>query len=101
MTTTTATPAHFDMGRVISRTFGAIGKNFPTFAALTFILYSIPQFLVQWGVGFMGEGFPLGARMAGSLLALVGFIVSFILIFVLQACLVHGTVSFLRGQPAS
>jgi hypothetical protein len=108
MTTITATSGHFDMGRVISRTFGAIGKNFPTFVALTLLLYAVPQFLLQWGVGIVqlnghegGANAALPSTVLGGLLAFIGFILGFVLVYVLQACLVQGTVASLRGQSAS
>ncbi len=102
MTSTTATTARFDMGRVISRTFGAAGKNLPIFVLLSLLFYAVPQFvlqfMMQWGAGHTAE---LGGDASAWTLGIVGFLVTLILAYVLQATLVHGTVAFLRGRSAS
>jgi hypothetical protein len=100
MTAITAT-AQFDMGRVISRTFGAIGKNLPVFVLLTVLLYAVPQFILQLAINQGADAGSVSAQLSRGLLALVGGLATFVLYYVLQACLVKGTVTFLRGQPAS
>jgi hypothetical protein len=96
MTAITAT-ARFDMGRVISRTFGAIGKNLPSFGALTLLLYAVPQFAIQLGIA---RALQTDGAAAYGLFGLAG-LCSMILGLVLQAGLVHGTVVSLAGRPAS
>lgn len=96
MTAITAT-ARFDMGRVISRTFGAVGRNFPSFAVLTLLLYAVPQFAIQWGVA---RAIQTGGAAAIGLLGLAG-LCSMVFGLVLQAGLVHGTVASLAGRPAT
>ena len=100
MTAITAT-ARFDMGRVISRTFGAIGKNLPVFALLTVLLYAVPQFFLQVVLNTEAAQGSASDQMVKGLVAVVGGLASFVLYYALQACLVKGTVTFLRGQPAS
>lgn len=96
MTAITAT-ARFDMGRVISRTFGAIGKNFLPFTVLTLLLYAIPQFAIQWGMIHAAQ---IGGTSVFGV-AGVGVLCSTIFSLALQAGLVHGTVMSLAGRPAT
>lgn len=94
----------FDMGRVVSRTFGTIGRNAPAFVALA-ILMVIPQLVLSL---YLGVG--IGARAAqidptkllhNYGMMLIVMLVSMIFGAILQAALVHGTVSDLNGKKAS
>jgi hypothetical protein len=48
MTTIEARREAFDLGRVVSRTFGAVGRNFATFLVLAILLVGVPQFVMGW-----------------------------------------------------
>jgi hypothetical protein len=86
----------FDMGRVVSRTFGAVGQNFVVFLGLSLLLSALPGFIWQMLIWSMGQG----TAIAG-LLAIPGFLFLFVSAYVLQAALVSGAVSFLNGRPAA
>jgi hypothetical protein len=38
----------FDVGRVVQRTFSAIGRNLATFATLTVLMYGLPRLALSW-----------------------------------------------------
>jgi MFS family permease len=96
MTTMAATPPRFDMGRVIQRTFGTVGRNWVTFAILALPLSALPQALLQMQMaGARGLEAPaLGFGFGVALIALVGG-------FILQAGLTYGSVADLNGRKAS
>jgi hypothetical protein len=100
MTAIASEGPRFDIGRVVNRTFGAIGRNFASFGLLALVFAAVPGALIQWselrviagGVNFDG---PTMALLSGAgLLAFFGA-------FILQAALVHGTVADLNGRRAS
>jgi len=107
MTTTDATvvPAQFGMGRVIARTFDVFGQNFVPFLLLATVAVA-PPMLIGW---LWMKPFLAGAKgpAAASLflsnlpLMMVTIIVSVIFTYLLQAALVHGTITTLNGKPAS
>ena len=84
-------PGTFDIGRVLQRTFGAIGRNFPLFFGLSLVLAGGPSLVAQ----FAEEADDLGVRV---LVGLVGWLISVLTTLVLQAGLVHGTVADLNGR---
>lgn len=94
---TAATASRFEMGRVISRTFGAIGANIVSFTLLSLLLYALPNLALQMLLGAARTADPGGVWLLG----LLGGLLAMILNFVLQACLVQGAVGYLRGKPAS
>lgn len=96
MTTMTA-GGRFEIGRVISHTFGAIGRNLPSFLLLTIVFYTLPQFLIQWGTRAIGLANPLAMFGIGAGALIAGVVFT----YVLQAGLVSGTVAYLQGKPAS
>ncbi len=92
----------FDIGRVVSRTFGVIGRNWMAFFFLA-LLAVTPQMLWTYY-------FSLGAASGGARLAAAGFfwaivvggwLVSIVASFVLQASLTYGTIMDLNGQRVS
>lgn len=94
---TAVTASRFDMGRVISRTFGAIGSNIVSFTVLALLLYAVPNHVLQMLMASARSADPGGAW----LVALLGGLVAMILNFILQACLVQGTVAYLQGKSGS
>lgn len=94
--TEAASPAEFDFGRVLKRTFTVIGRNLPVFLTLAVILYGVPQFWLTWfQSNLMTVGDPRSLTLFVGLLVL-----TFVGASVLQAALIHGTVSDLNGKRA-
>lgn len=87
----------FEMGRVLSRAFGAIGRNFGLFLGLALILAGIPHLLTAlWRVSAQDPSHPGGAPaiialVAGSLLGLVSGAI-------LQVAITRATVTDLVGE---
>ncbi|HZZ36089.1 MAG TPA: hypothetical protein VFE03_10215 [Caulobacteraceae bacterium] len=95
------TPGAFDIGRVLQRLFGVLGRNFMTFLVCAAVLTGLPMLLV----GALQAG-AVGQTGAGSvaLLPILLFItlpVALITGALLQAAIIHGTVSDLNGRKAS
>ncbi len=94
-----------DIGRIIQRTFGVIGRNFVAFLLLALLFKAVPTVVIGlWGGMLRGAQAydPFGAfRAQGVLVAVVGGIVSVISVFVLQAALLRGTLVDLNGRRAS
>jgi hypothetical protein len=101
--------AHFEIGRVITRAFGVIGRNFVKFFVLSAIL-TVPIlvftffsfFVAAFGLHFT----PLPLGTPGSLAVIVtgavaGVLVYFIFTNLLQAAITHGTIVSLNGGNAS
>lgn len=86
----------FDIGKVIERTFGVIGANFPTLFGLALVLAALPQAVAALALSPSAAGVPnLSPLWAlGSLVAVVAS-------FVLQAAVVHASVVDLNGGKAS
>jgi hypothetical protein len=97
MTDTTAGSRNFDMGRVISETFGVIGRNFVPFILLALLLGGLPNLLVGlFQLRFATEQAMFQPRVIGG--SLVGGLIMLAAAFVLQAAIVHATVSDLNGR---
>ena len=88
----------FDIGRVISMTFGVIGRNFVTFLILAVMLGGVPKLLVAVAQAPYLEGIDTGFGAERALLWLVGALAMMIASFVLQAAIVHATVTDLNGR---
>ncbi len=88
----------FDMGRVLSRAFGAIGRNAALFLGLAATLSGIPQLIAGlWRLGLSGPEFAgpiVIAAVGGGLLAWVGSAV-------LQVAITRATISDLVGERPS
>lgn len=91
------------MGRVVSRTFGTIGRNAVSFFILA-VFAVVPQVVLGAVLG-VGNAVrqPVGMSHLGHMYSMLGIVslVSMVFGSVLQAALVHGTVSDLNGQKAS
>ena len=88
----------FDIGRVVSRAFGAIGRNPVLFVGLALVLEVLPGLVirgVQMSLATPGQVAPLGVvTIVTTLLGMVFF-------FVFQAAIVHATaVDLDGGKPA-
>jgi len=91
----TGRTGRFDLGRVMERTFTVIGKNFATFLLAALVLAGIPSALVVMGQA--GNPFPTSPTGWGLLI--VGWALSLIGTYVLQAAIVVGSVNTLNGRP--
>lgn len=104
-----APSARFDFGRVIERTFQAIGENFVVFLLLSVIFTGIPAVLAGWlTMNYARVGLsPAGAGAAGLatlggrfLFVFLAAIINAVAAAILRAAVVHGTISFLNGRRA-
>jgi hypothetical protein len=94
----------FEMGRVVSRTFGAIGRNWVSFFSLAVIAVTPQVILAAYlGIGAMARGRAIEPGQLFHLWGKIGiaYLAGLVLGSVLQAALVHGTVSDLNGKKAS
>ncbi|HEY1615431.1 MAG TPA: hypothetical protein VGF97_17260 [Rhizomicrobium sp.] len=100
-----AAPAMFGIGRVIARTFEVFGRNFVPFCTLS-VLAVVPTMVLDmfWGRNVLLQA--TGGHVApGFWLTYLGteFVtVAIALVFssLLQAAIVHGTITTLNGKPA-
>jgi hypothetical protein len=102
MSTTALVRERFDMGRVIGRTFGAIGRNAVTFLVLAVVFYGVPNFLLQWLQGKVNPVVSAGGvmfRYAGLWVAFA--LISWILSALMQAAVIHGVVADADRRKAS
>ena len=91
-----AARASFDLGRVLERLFGALGRNFLVFFGLALILTAIPAALTALAFSGRVDAASDGGRSLGFFLA--GSLIGFVSGFVLQASIVHGAVIDLNGR---
>lgn len=94
----------FQMGRVVSRTFGTIGRNAVSFLVLAVIAVA-PQVAIA---EFLGTNNPVRLQpgdlhQLAHFYSVLGIVMLVAMVFgaLLQAALVHGTVSDLNGKKAS
>lgn len=90
----------FDLGRVIQRTFGIIGRNLTAFALLALVLAGLPAlaggaFGTSWAVG-MVNGDP-GSIIGYILILLLSVVAAYLLI----GALTHGAIVDLNGRRPS
>src|SRR5215471_703333 len=93
---------HFEMGRVMKRSFSVIAHNIGTFAALSLIpgipLAAFFYIAVSTPRNAAGTREPSDAATVLILLAFVAYIIA---AYVLQAAVMHSTVAFLNGRRAA
>jgi uncharacterized membrane protein len=88
---------HFDLGRVISRTFGLIGRNFVAFTFLSLLLVGGPQFGIVLFQSYVAQALMMGIDPVG--LALGAALVTMVLAYVLMAVLTRASIDALsRGS---
>lgn len=87
----------FDLGRVIARTFGLVGRNFPAFMFLSLLLVGAPQFALAFLQGYALQGLLWGVDPVG--LALGAALATMIFAYVLMAMLTRASIDDLsRGK---
>ncbi len=100
MTAALTTPPRFDVGRVLSRMFGAIGRNALVFGLLAGVLMGLPQFMIGAAQKLVLGGKITTGLESATLLISGGGGGLLLLIFypVLQGALMHGVVADLNGR---
>ena len=98
--------ARLDLGRVIGRTFGAIGANFVAFFTLAVLLAALPTFLIGLGVGYLAPIVYSGASTVtiGLLASSISFgatMLGMIPTYVLLGALTQGCIVYYNGSKAS
>ncbi|MGE0044975.1 MAG: hypothetical protein AB7J28_17090 [Hyphomonadaceae bacterium] len=109
MSETPAAPAgieaRFDMGRVIARTFSAVGANFLVYYLLGLVLAGAPLLVMQLpGLNLLTSNDPAAFANPFAVFGPVyfsGLALYVIGAFVLQAAVTHGAVAHFNGQRAS
>jgi len=101
-----AATEEFQIGRVFSRTFSVIGRNFLSFLLLA-ALMTVPSILLTfWAIFARALGINVTLWTPGTVAAVVGggvagFVIYFVFTNLLQAALTHGTIVTLNGGRAS
>jgi len=93
-----AEPGSIDSGRIMSRGFEALGRNFPAFLAITVALAGLPAFAVHYWV--LGQALPGGDPELAPYWWLAATLASWVLAALLQGILVRETALYLAGRPA-
>lgn len=103
MTASTATGGGaLDIGRVIQQLFQVLGRNFVPFAVLAVVLAGIPSAIFYSVQMSMLRGGPTAAATSSSVLWMfLGAVVLGLTSLILQATIIHGTVSDLNGRRVS
>lgn len=99
-----ATRARFELGRVVSQTFGVISRNAPGFLMLSAVLVGVPTLAVDLVRLSMDPSALSGApniTPSGILVGLVGTVVQMVGGSLLQVALVQATVTDLNGGKVS
>lgn len=91
----------FDIGRVFSATFGAIGRNLVPFGLLALLLSVLPQAAIGWATGPNGPLVASGSVWATGLVGIAGGMLSLAFGLILQAAIIHGAVDDLNDRKAS
>ncbi|MFZ4383169.1 MAG: hypothetical protein ACOYO0_14515, partial [Sandarakinorhabdus sp.] len=78
----------FDMGRVVSRSFGVISRNPALFFGLALLLSALPTLVLQFFVNSLSQTYPAG----GSVLVQVKNVLAGVTGFILTAALSYATV---------
>ena len=104
MTAAVGTAARFDLGKVVERTFAAIGRNFAVFALLSLMLAGVPAAFTGAAVTMLAAGgapgLPSSAAFGAAALggAAISYIVQAIAAYILQGAITYGAVADLNGR---
>src|SRR5579863_7247052 len=113
MTTTLAPAVNFDIGRVISRLFGVLGRNLATVLLLSVLLVGLPTGILTFiQLGWLqplmtatpGDPTAVFSRLFAPLniaLWVASLLLSVVANAVLQGAIIHNTVGDLAGRRAS
>ncbi len=100
MTADIIQPGKIEIGRVISQTFGVIGRNFVTFFLVAFVLSGVPTAVIGLlQASIIGDAATGGSfNPATVFYSVMGVLAAVITASVLQGALVYGTVQDLNGM---
>ena len=100
MATDTVSTGKLDIGRVISQTFGVIGRNFVTFFLVPLVSGGLPTAIIAYVQGSaVSTAAAAGSFNPGTVLyAVLGVLVAVITTSILQGALIYGTVQDLNGR---
>lgn len=90
----------FDLGRVIERTFGAIGAHGLSLLLMAVIFVGVPQALLAWGQSQFLLGGP-DMVTAGVIITVIGLVVSIVCSVIMQGVVTHTVVADLQGRKAT
>lgn len=100
MSATSELTATLDIGRVIRETFSVLGRNFATFALLAVIMTGLPTAVLYGAQGAFATTGDITAFFGPRLLwTVLGALVAGVSGLILQAAIIHGTVSDLNERP--
>lgn len=103
MTSTTIGRQRFDMGRVVERTFGAVGANAVPLLLVSLLLVGVPQ--VIWSFVQTGMLADYGAGIGGGFgaigVGLAGWVISLACNTLMQGAVTHAVVADLQGRKAT
>ncbi len=101
-------PAAFRIGRVFGDSFGVIGRNLVLCIGLSVIFSGIPTLLIQWWTANSSESADPATQLsvymlsAGGIAVIIGaWLVSFMLVALLQASLTRASIEDLNGGRPS
>lgn len=90
----------FDLGRVVERTFGAIGAHGLPLFLMALIFVGLPQAALAWGQSqYLVAG--SGMMTAGVIVAVVGFVVGIVCNVIMQGVVTHTVVADLQGRKTT
>lgn len=90
----------FDLGRVVERTFGAIGANGLPLFLTALIFVGLPQAALAWG---QAQYLMAGSDMmtAGVVVTAISFVVGIVCNVILQGAVTHTVVADLQGRKST
>lgn len=90
----------FDLGRVIERTFGAIGANGLPLFLMALIFVGLPQAALAWGQAQFTR-FESDLATAGVIVWVISLVVGMVCSVVMQGLVTHVVVADIQGRKAS
>jgi hypothetical protein len=94
------TEERFDIGRVIGRTFGLIGRNFVMFALMSIVLVGLPEFGVSALSAYAySASYQTGATNLSGI-GIIGVIVTLVLSYALIGVITRASIDDLSGKGA-
>lgn len=104
MTSSYQTRQQFDIGRVIERTFGAVGANIVPLSIAALVLTGVPAFI--WAIAERalrsGETFATGVDFTTGIVAgAIGLVISVVCGVLLQGAVTYAVVADLQGRKAT
>ena len=96
-------PERLNIGRVISRAFGAIGPNFGSFFVISLIFSAIPGFAISYAYSFYGIPMLSQVGDGATMTSFVGLIANFLTslpAYIATGAITHGSIVHFNGAKA-